>query len=596
MIEEALKILNELDYEGKEESVDDIEQIYNFLLAPSDSGQPKALELFEKLAGMLANSVKGMLFYKKLSEEHDTELTLLQDKFNKAQDERFGISSEKTAVVEKQMAADGDTGTQNASEEKTGKKPTKKELQEKARQEELQRKADQKELQKQADQSRKGNVQVSSYTRKPKSTLEERIANMPHREYRPEADERVILDGVEMELAGYRYVRTVVNHVPETLEAVDVYEPMYVRADLPKKLISQRVPLPGAVPPPLIPGSVLTPSLAALLVSNKFEFSLPMNRQIPMMNRAGFTVTPATLDNWMIKLDKLYLAPVWDHLVMYMRGTHVIHIDETTWQVLGIPGKLNTSESRCFGYCTGRYEPYRIVVLDFKPDRCGENAVAMLTGFVGCALTDGYNGYGKLSGSVIRCACWSHARRYWKKAIPSLAAPAGAAYKGFDYCNRMFALDSQWDDLTADERREQRQLHLKPLMDEFFDWVRGLKPIKGSSLARAVTYCLNLETELRQCLEHGDVDLDNNAIERCFKLFAVGRGNWLFNGSPAGADAAAHIFSLVETAKRNDLDVYAYFCYVLDKARRFGPKPTAEQLDSLMPWSEEVQKAARKAS
>lgn len=461
----------------------------------------------------------------------------------------------------------------------------------------------QKDLQKEAEKAsdpavdsgkdEKPDVSVRSYSRGARRTKQQILDSMEHEKKYPEAPETLEVEGRTLTFVEWTLDHTEAEYHRAYMTAIDYMAPVYKDKG---RSLADGIKIRDLVPDPLIPGSLLSPSLASFVITNKFEAALPMNRQIPMLNRIGFTTTRATLCNWMTRLDELYFSPLFDRLVAKMRETNVVHADETPWQVHRIPDKENTSQSRCWAYCTGKYEKFKIVIMDFEPNRNGDNALDMLAGFTGCAMTDGFSGYNKLVGDIIRCACWAHNRRYWKEAIPSIALSGNNALKGFEYCNRIFSLEKTWIDCSPEERLRRRQKELAPIMDEFFAWAATLRPMSGSALEKAVTYTLNQEAALREVLKHGDVELSNNMIESLIKVFVIGRKNWLFSDSPEGAKATGHIYSLVLTAKKNGLDVYDYIREVLERLRWMHSKPTTEQLDELLPWSDAMQAVVKKAA
>lgn len=150
--------------------------------------------------------------------------------------------------------------------------------------------------------------------------------------------------------------------------------------------------------------------------------------------------------------------------------------------------------------------------------------------------------------------CWAHVRRKFFEATPKQADKGSLAFKGLCYCDKMFALEESWVDLSLQDRLMKRQDELEPLMAEFFDWCRRQAVLPGSKLGRAIKYSLKYEETFRAVLKDGSFDLSNNMAERAIKSLVMGHKNWLFSQSFEGAKSSAIIMSLLATAKRHHLD------------------------------------------
>ncbi len=161
--------------------------------------------------------------------------------------------------------------------------------------------------------------------------------------------------------------------------------------------------------------------------------------------------------------------------------------------------------------------------------------------------------------------------------------------KGLAYCDRLFALENDWADLSSEERLHKRQTELAPLMDEFFDWCRNQSILPGSKLGRAIEYSLKYEELFKAVLQDGRLVLSNNVAERAIKSLVMGRKNWLFSQSFEGAKATAIILSLLETAKRHGLDSEKYITYLLDNLPNEESLAKKEILEAYLPWTERIQ-------
>lgn len=185
--------------------------------------------------------------------------------------------------------------------------------------------------------------------------------------------------------------------------------------------------------------------------------------------------------------------------------------------------------------------------------------------------------------------CWAHVRRKFDEAVPQTASDKSLAKKGLNYCNRMFYLEQTWEALNKQERCRLRQEKLKPWMKEFFNWCRQIKAtvLPGSKLGKAISYSLKHQETFENVLLDGHLELSNNKAERAVKSLVMGRRNWLFSQSFAGAKASGIILSLIETAKRNGLDPEKYLKYLLEKLPN-EKDLESNTLEAYLPWQKEV--------
>ena len=166
------------------------------------------------------------------------------------------------------------------------------------------------------------------------------------------------------------------------------------------------------------------------------------------------------------------------------------------------------------------------------------------------------------------------------------------AAKGLEYCSRLFEVEQKLESLPDADRRKQRQLLSKPIVDEYYAWLETIFRPTGK-LKKAVTYSLNQREYLCAFLDHGEIEISNNQVENAIRPIVVGRKNWLFCDTQAGANANATIFTLLETAKANGLNPETYLNHLLDiLPERFANNPQA-QVDDLMPWNEEMRSRFR---
>ena len=174
--------------------------------------------------------------------------------------------------------------------------------------------------------------------------------------------------------------------------------------------------------------------------------------------------------------------------------------------------------------------------------------------------------------------------------------PDGATVKtsqaavGYRYCTKLFTLEKKYCYATAKSRYEYRQNVVRPLLEEYFCWLKTVRPEKGSKLDEAVRYSLNQKEQLTAFLEAPEVPISNNLAENAIRPFVLGRKNWLFSDSVKGAESSAIVYSLVETAKANGVEPYEYLLLVLSRLPYYGKTPSHENLEHLMPWNPDVKR------
>ncbi|MEG2060179.1 MAG: transposase, partial [Lachnospiraceae bacterium] len=193
---------------------------------------------------------------------------------------------------------------------------------------------------------------------------------------------------------------------------------------------------------------------------------------------------------------------------------------------------------------------------------------------------------------ITRCGCWSHLRRKFVEALPQKKVAGTQRTKaeiGRDYCNNLFQIEETLKELTPKERYEKRLELEKPVLDAFWSWLDTVNALSGSALSKATTYARNQKPFMENYLLDGRLSISNNIAENAIRPFAVGRKNWLFSDTPKGADASAAIYSIVETAKANNLNIRAYLEYLLQYMPDMDWRHHPESLELLMPWSSRIQ-------
>lgn len=275
------------------------------------------------------------------------------------------------------------------------------------------------------------------------------------------------------------------------------------------------------------------------------------------------------MSNWILRAADDWLTPVYNEMHRRLVQEKVLHADETTLQVLKEPGKTSQSKSYMWLYRTGSHAVHPMVLYEYRPDRKAGNAANFLNGFSGWLHADGYPGYHSLPERIRVVGCWAHLRRKFDEAVKSLPKqdqPNSAALQGQAYCSKLFSIERELQALPPEERYTQRLERSKPIMDALLAWASTNKAAPKSALGKALHYLEEQWPYLIRVLEDGRLELSNNLAERSIKPFVIGRKNFLFANTPHGAQGSAVIYSMIETAKANNLDPYRYLTWVLTNA------------------------------
>lgn len=343
------------------------------------------------------------------------------------------------------------------------------------------------------------------------------------------------------------------------------------------------------------------PNLLAMIVFEKFGQHQPLNRQAERYAREGVPLSLSTLTD-QVGACASVLRPIYDRLQAHVLAAERLHGDDTTVPVLA-KGKTATARSwvyvrddRPFG---GRAPP--AAVFYYSRDRSGEHPQRHLANFGGVLQADAYSGYGKLydpgraPGPITEAACWSHARRKFyvladieanarrKAQGKTSAVISPMALETVRRIDALFEIERSINGLGADQRKTVRQDRSAPLVASLQTWMRQERArlSRHNDLAKAMDYILKRWDAFTRFLDDGRICLSNNAAERALRGIALGRKSWLFAGSDRGGERAAVMYSLIVTAKMNDIDPQAWLADVL---ARIADHP-ARELDELMPWN-----------
>ena len=463
----------------------------------------------------------------------------------------------------------------------------------------------------QADAEKKESIQVKSYARerKSKATRDELYGNLPVKEIIcPVSDSERFCDWCNAEMIPMKptFVREEIRITPAVVERIRYMQEVLICPECKKDQDGSFKK--GTVPGALIPHSPASASAVAFVMFSKCFMGLPYYRQESAFDQLGAKIPRETLANWCIIAAEKYLLPIYERMHMELITREVIHADETTCQVLREKGKTAQSTSYMWIYASGTDGLPKIVMYEYQSGRGGIHPQEFLEGFHGLLQCDGYQGYNKVI-DVLLCCCMAHCRRKFFEALPAekkktmklLDINSEVAIKepeipesdldkyipaeiGVAYCNKLFYLEREFKDLPPQERKAKRLELEVTIWDNFWKWVDSLNTTKGSKLSKAVNYAQNHRDSLCNYLQDGRCELSNNAAERMAKSYAIGRKASLFHASVSGANASAILYSLVETAKANNLNVFQYIYTLL--LYMPGYKNGPDGIEQLLPWSD----------
>ncbi len=447
-------------------------------------------------------------------------------------------------------------------------------------------------------------ITVKPYTRTPRQpgVRAEMLAGLPK-----EIEEYVIPEGEacskcggKLKVVGQRIVRTEVEFEPAKLKVKQIIQQVSKctvcgteGAENPNCHFQK-----AAVPTPPLPHSLSTPSLIAQVMYQKFMLGLPFARQERDWYRMGLVLPRNDMANWVIRCSQEWLEPVYWRIHKYLMGCGVLHMDETRIQCNKEAGKKASSESFIWVIRSAACEELQAAFFYYSRTRNGDTAKELLEKFYGYLVTDAYSGYEKAE-HIIRSLCWAHVRRYYIESIPldnngkELSGSKGA--EGREFINLLFKVEEEIKGLSYEERKQKRQEASRPILDAFWAWVEETSALATTNekLTQALGYSKNQKEYLETFLEDGRLPISNNLCEANIKPFATARRAWLFADTPKGAKANAILYTLVESARANKLDVYEYLKHLLTEIPSSCYLEHPEVLDQYLPWSESLPEECR---
>ena len=354
-------------------------------------------------------------------------------------------------------------------------------------------------------------------------------------------------------------------------------------------------------PKTLLHGSLVSPSLGAAIINGKYVNAVPLYRLEQEFQRYGLQITRQNMANWCIRLAEEYLSILYDYLHKELYFYHVIQADETP-VLVNHDGRKAGSKSWMWVYRSGHlYQKRQIVLYEYQQTRNASHPREFLKGYDGICVTDGYQVYHTLEKELEEltiAGCWVHCRRRFDEAlklIPKSYQKESHAFLLMKQIQAIYREEGKLKDLSSDERLKQRQAVIKPLVDAFFAYLKTINVSKKDKFGDAVGYALNQEKYLRVFLTDGDVPIDNNASERAIRGFCIGKKNWQMIDTIHGAKSSAIIYSIVETAKANNLKPFDYVQHLLEEMPKHMDDRDCSFLENLLPWSEKLPAGIRKA-
>ena len=334
--------------------------------------------------------------------------------------------------------------------------------------------------------------------------------------------------------------------------------------------------------PSMIPGSIVTPGLLAFILVNKFVDHLPFYRQEKRFERIGFHISRQDMSNWTIAAAKR-IMPLIGLFGDRIRAGPVVQMDETPVQVLGEPERENTLKSYMW-LARGGPPEGPVCLYHYSRTRSAEYPRSLLGGYEGYLQADGYSAYGTLASENRKLrlvGCWAHARRKFFEAGKG-NKKAGAAHEAVAKIARLYRIENELREEHLDDEQflAERRARVEPELENLKNWLskKALHVVPTSLLGKAVGYTLKQWESLVRYLDHPWLTPDNNAAENAIRPFVLGRKNWLFSGSPRGADASCAIYSVIETAKQNGLNPYAYLNWLFTRTPEITDDAEWEEL------------------
>ena len=348
----------------------------------------------------------------------------------------------------------------------------------------------------------------------------------------------------------------------------------------------------AAKPKQPIEKSWASAGLLAYIATSKYADGLPLYRLSGILSRFDIDLDRTVMANWMIRMGQL-VQPLINRIEDQLLSSPYIHMDETGVQVLRESGKPAQSQSYMWVRCAGPPNQ-RLILFDYDPSRSGSVPIRLLADYQGAIMVDGYEGYSAVcqGPKMTRLGCWVHARRKFVEAVKAqgkVKKNTKAEY-AIKLIGKLYGVERRLEDQQANYgdsafityRQEYRMEHAEPILAKLKKWLDETRPTVApkTALGKAIYYLDHQWPRLIRYLDNGHYPIDNNPVENAIRPFAIGRKAWMFSTSVQGAKASANLYSLIETAKANGLEPYAYLKTVFSKL----PNITSyDDVDKLLP-------------
>lgn len=338
------------------------------------------------------------------------------------------------------------------------------------------------------------------------------------------------------------------------------------------------------MPKQAIPRSIASVGLLSHVLVSKFQDHLPLYRQEQMLRRIGIDIPRSTLSLWVIRCAEL-LKPMMNVIHKIIMEYDIAYSDETTVQVKE-PSKSVQSKKYMWVFAGGLPDKFAYYYR-YNPSRSHDVPLAFFNDYKGYIHCDGFSAYDTLaskSSDIKLSGCMYHARRKFFGIIKMAKAKEGVAYDVLKYIKILAEIEEEIKNYSVGDKFKLRIEKAKPVLDDLHTYLQSVYPrvFPKSALGEAVSYTLNQWSKLIIYLEDGRLENNNNRTERAIKPFAIGRKGWLFADSIAGAEAAAVIFSLIETCKHHNIEAYDWLKYVLEKMPLCQ---TDDEIETLLPFN-----------
>ena len=396
--------------------------------------------------------------------------------------------------------------------------------------------------------------------------------------------------------------RCIGEEVTEKLEMLPAYHwklriirPKYACPDCEGVESEESVVTVAPMPVQLIPKSIATPSLMANIIVGKFCDSLPFYRQEKQFDRYGISISRSRMSDWTMKVGAL-CKPLVDLLKQSLLRGPLLNVDETQLQVLHEDGRESQTKSWMW-VMRGGPPGQTGIYYHYSEHRNGATLSDLIENYRGVVQTDGYSGYNFLDRreGIIHVGCWAHVRRKFHDVIKPVEAKGknkkrkpGKADEALSRIGKLYLIEKRCRDLrlTPEEVYQKRQEESRPIIEKFKEWLQksALVTPPKSKLGEAINYALGQWHSLVRYLDEPVVGMDNNLAENAIRPFVIGRKNWLFFDQPEGAEAGAKLYSLIETAKANQLEPYSYLLYIFSKLPHIMTDDKKE-LEKLLPYT-----------